>query len=165
MQIRNLHFSVPENPDALIEQIPDSSLTASSTYGEFARQSPARSRFAVVQIDYYEGGWSAGQADANQWIQAEFSSVKAVFKVATKGRNGVHAQWVTKYQLKYNLSISEADFKYVTSAGGDITTFDGNIDQDSVVENEFEVISARIFRLCPIAWNYHIAMRWELYGY
>ena len=148
MQIRNLHFSVPENPDALIEQIPDSSLTASSTFGEFARSSPARSRFAVVQIGYYE-----------------FSSVKAVFKVATKGRNGVHAQWVTKYQLKYNLSINEADFEYVTSAGGDITTFDGNIDQDSVVENEFEVISARIFRLCPIEWNNHIAMRWEVYGY
>ena len=115
------------------------------------------------------GAWIGWHKDTNQWIQADFLTDKAIFKVATKGRNEVvpkYYQCVTKYQLKYSLSSSEASFEYVTSSptGGDIITFNANSDRDSVVENEFAMIFARFFRLCPLEWHGHISMRWEVYG-
>ena len=94
-------------------------------------------------------------------------TIENVFKVATKGRNEDLSslfQWVTKYQLKYSLSNNEADFEYVTSASGDVMTFDGNTDRNSVVENEFATVSVLFFRLCVIEWHNHIALRWEVYS-
>ena len=86
-----------------------------------------------------------------------------------KGRNEdgstPYYQWVTKYQLEYGLSSDEEDFDYVMSpAGGDAVTFNANSDRDSVVENEFAIIFARVFRLCPVEWHNYISMRWEVYG-
>ena len=150
----------------MIEQIPDELLTASSHYENLGSRAPIRSRLATVADANGEGAWvSWGYTD--QWIQAQFTSIKTIFKIATKGRNEispVHFQWVTKYQLKYGMSSNEADFEYVTSDGGDVITFDGNIDRDSVVENEFAKIFARVLRLCPTEWHIHISLRWEVYG-
>ena len=142
------------------------SITTSSYYKNREDHGPTRSRLTTVADENGLGGsWSSWQTDTNQWIQADFWTVKAIFKVSTKGRNN-YSQWVTKYQLKYSLSSSEASFEYVTSSptGGDIVTFIANSDRDSVVENEFAMIFARFFRLCPLEWHLHISMRWEVYG-
>ena len=148
----------------MFEQISDEHITASS-YGSARgfQYEPYRSRFSEF------AAWISSQYDTNQWIQADFLTDKAIFKVATKGRNEVepyYYEWVTKYQLKYSLSGSEATFEYVTSpsTGGDIVTFNANSDGDSVVENEFAMIFARFFRLCPVEWHNRISMRWEVYG-
>ena len=146
--------------EALIEQIPDSSLTASSSFG--GGHGPHRSRLLAVNDEDGKGGWIA-PGDLNQWIQADFLSAKTIFKVATRGKND-EDNWVTRYQLKYSLSINEADFEYVTSTGGGVMTFNGNSDRNSVVENEFAIISARVLRLYPIEWRIPIALRWEVYG-
>ena len=159
--------SACENPEALKEQIPGASLSASSYYRNRLSQSPIRSRLTTVEDSNGVGAWPSWQVDNNQWIQADFFSVKTIFKISTKGRNELSAaynQWVTKYQLKYGTSSNEADFQYVTSDGGDVITFDGNIDRDSVVENEFAKIFARVLRLCPTEWHIHISLRWEVYG-
>ena len=149
--------------EALIEQIPDSSLTASSSWLNRTTHAPPRSRIGAVDDENGKGGWVPAMSDTNQWIQAEFFTVKTIFKVATKGRSD-YPQRVTKYQLKYGLSGSEADFEYVTSAGGEVITFNANRDQDSIVENEFAMIFARVLRLCPVEWGYRIAVRWEVFG-
>ena len=153
----------------MIEQIPDASLTASSYHDlTGADHGPVRSRFATLNDGIGIGAWAAGQDDTLPWIQAEFLSVKTISKVATKGRDGNRpSQWVTKYQLKYSLLGNEADFEYVTSSaaeGGDVITFNGNSDQDTVVENEFSTIFAQFFRLYPTEWVGHISLRWEVYG-
>ena len=150
----------------MIEQVPDEQLTASSNYGNQEALSPVRSRFDAVHEDNYQGGWEAHFVDMDQWIQVEFLGVKTVYKVATKGRHHLRqpSTWVTKYQLKYGLTSTEADFEYVRSSTGRITTFVGNADQNSVVENEFAMVFARVIRLCPIEWQSRIALRWELYG-
>ena len=150
----------------MIEQIPDASLTASSVWMDLADHGPKRSRFTVVADEIGEGAWSSWQLDANQWIQAEFMTVKNVFKVATKGKNEDRSlfQWVTRYQLKYGISSTQADFEYVTSADGEIISFDGNNDRDSIVENEFPTVLAKFIRLNPIGWHQYISMRCEVYG-
>ena len=72
---------------------------------------------------------------------------------------------MTEYQLKYGLSSNEANLEYVTSAaGGDAITFEGNSDRDSVVENEFAMIFARVVRLIPTNWLGRIGLRWEIDG-
>ena len=158
-------FSACESTEALIEQIPDASLTASSVWRNEADHGTQRSRFTTVEDANGRGAWASWQVDTNQWIQAEFSAVRTIHKVATKGRNQ-YSQWVTKYQLKYALWSNEQDFVYVTSSanGGDVMTFNANTDRDSVVENEFAVISVRFLRLCPVEWFAHISLRWEVYG-
>ena len=150
--------------EALIEQIADESITASSYYTSRATHAPVRSRFTTLDDSTGEGGWVSHQPDHNQWIQAEFLIFKSVVKVATKGRNNEN-QWVTEYQLKYGLSSNEANLEYVTSAaGGEAITFEGNTDRDSVVENEFAMIFARVVRLIPTNWHGRIGLRWEIYG-
>ena len=118
-------------PEALIEQITDESITASSYYTSRATHAPVRSRFTTLDDETGEGGWVTHYPDHNQWIQAEFLIVKSVVKVATKGRNNEN-QWVTEYQLKYGLSSNETNLEYVTSAGWEAITFEGNSDRDSV---------------------------------
>ena len=159
--------SACSNPQALIEQIPDTSITASSFYQNRANHGPQQSRYTYVDgSNGGEGAWVAWFLNTDQWIQADFGSVKAVVKVATKGRNEASPLyfWLTKYRLKYGLSANEDEFEYVRSAGGDVITFDGNSDKDTGVENEFEMVFARVMRLCPVEWNRSIAVRWELYG-
>ena len=160
-------ISVCENPEALIEQIPDASLTASSVWRNATNLGPIRSRLTTLDDESGHGGWSSWQVDTNQWIQADFSTIKTIFKVATKGRNEMsnsYSQWVTKYQLKY--ALSSMDFEYVTSSPASTyaVTFNANSDRDSVVENGFVRIFARFLRLCPIEWYGHISLRWEAYG-
>lgn len=47
------------------------------------------------------GGWSAGQVDANQWLQVDLGSQHWVTRLATQGQNG-YRQWVTKFNLQYS---------------------------------------------------------------
>ena len=69
-----------------------------------------------------------------------------------------------KYQLKYGLSSNEADLEYMVSTGGDVITFNGNVDHRTIVENEFPMIFARLFRLCPTEWESRITLEWEVYS-
>ena len=149
----------------MIERTPDPSITASSVWRNTTTHGTHRSRFTTGQDANGKGAWASWQVDTNQWIQAQFLTVKTIFKVATKGRNQ-HSQWVTKYQLKYALWSNEQDFVYVTSSanGGDVMTFNANSDRDSVVENEIPYVFARFLRLCPVEWFSHISLRWEVYG-
>ena len=141
----------------------DENITASSfDWGSYAP--PYRSRFSSTGYGDEAGAWVAGIHLTSQWIQADFLVAKSVVKVATKGRDGGMSMWVTKYQLKYGLSSNEADFEYVTTSGGDVITFNGNSDRDTIVENEFSMIFAQVMRLCPTDWDSRIALRWELYG-
>ena len=152
----------------VIENLPDSVLSASSYLQHALNHDPTRSRLHTVAHETGVGAWVPDTSESNHWIQVNIQSAKQVFKVATQGRNddtGYDNQWVTSYQLKYSLTGVEADFVYVTSpTDGAVETFIGNTDRDTIKENEFPEVSAQFVRLYPQTWNEHLAMRWEVYA-
>ena len=52
-----------------------------------------------------KGGWSAGQNNANQWIQVALGSYIKLTSIATQERNA-HSKWVTA--SCYNTNIQAA---------------------------------------------------------
>ena len=62
------------------------------------------------------GSWSAGSEDSIPWFQVDLDIQNTrVTGVATQGRNGPFAQWVTEYKLQY--SNDEVSFKYYRETG------------------------------------------------
>ena len=154
---------------ALISALPDISLTESSFYAtSYGLVTDAsRSRLHTQrEDDARASGWLAGTNTVGEWIQADLLAITHIYRVATQGRNNVNQeQWITTFQLKYSPSSLESTFEFLTSSpGGAVVTFDGNVDKDTVVATEFSPRVARFVRLYPLAWEGHIALRWELYG-
>ena len=62
------------------------------------------------------GSWSAGSEDSIPWLQVDLDIQNTrVTGVATQGRNGPFAQWVTEYKLQY--SNDGVSFKYYREPG------------------------------------------------
>ena len=62
------------------------------------------------------GSWSAGSEDSSPWLQVDLNIQNTrVTRVATQGRNGPFAQWVTEYKLQY--SNGGVSFKYYKEPG------------------------------------------------
>ena len=62
------------------------------------------------------GSWSAGSEDSSPWLQVDLNIQNTrVTGVATQGRNGPFAQWVTEYKLQY--SNDGVSFKYYKEPG------------------------------------------------
>ena len=62
------------------------------------------------------GSWSAGSEDSIPWLQVDLDIQNTrVTGVATQGRNGPFAQWVTEYKLQY--SNDGVSFKYYKEPG------------------------------------------------
>ena len=62
----------------------------------------------------------------------------------------------------------EDDYTAVCGTSSCPQLFTGNDptrDRDAVVTNEFDLpIAARFVRLNPQSWEFHISLRWEIYG-
>ena len=142
----------------ILSSISDSHLTASDqSYYSDNDFSPYLSRLNAVQGITSCGCWSAGTRVVGFWIQAQFLSTKYINKVATQNRDN-HAQRVTSYTLASSLN----GFVFSDVESGQI--FQGNIDEDSIVENSFKTVLALFFRLYPQTWEDAPSMRWEVYG-
>ena len=78
-------------------EIPDSSITASSRYSYDYRASQGRL--------YQQGSWGAGTTDAKQWFQVDFVNWTRVTGVAIQGStySGWYRRlWVTRFKLFYS---------------------------------------------------------------
>ena len=84
-------------------EIPDSSITASSSYSYDHSAKFGRLRMAAK--NGHKGGWSAKTNDKNQWLQIDLGSTMKVNKIATQGRQDT-SQWVTSFQLSYSIDGS-----------------------------------------------------------
>ena len=74
--------------------ISDAQMSASSEYS--ASHAAIRGRLK------YSGSWSAGNIDANQWLQIDLGNqVTKVTRLATQGRYHYN-QWVSKFKLQYS---------------------------------------------------------------
>ena len=99
-----------ENGSISDEQISASSEYPSYRFGHRAYQA----RLHFRETLHRAGAWSAGQVDANQWLQVDLGSQHWVTRLATQGRNAYN-QWVTKFFMKY--SDYGRTFKYYREHG------------------------------------------------
>ena len=152
-------------PVALIANIPDSQLTGSGFAGDDPVHRYSRSRLHTQRNDDGndgKGAWTADENTVGEYIQADFGQLQRIQVIATQGRADIR-RLVTSY--KFALSADGVTYDYVTSDDGSDRVFDGNYDQNTVVEHSFDApIVARFVRLYPQTSNNYMALRWEVYG-
>ncbi|XP_078346805.1 uncharacterized protein LOC144632074 [Oculina patagonica] len=142
--------------------IPDSSITASSTYLPGTTwHIPGNGRLHFKSISGRYGAWSAGNKHDNSWFQVDFGRSVKVTMVATQGRQDLD-QWVTEYRVSYsNDGISFQDYE----EGGYVKIFDGNTDRDTIVRNKLQnPIITRYIRIKPISYHGWISLRADFYN-
>ena len=82
--------------------ISDGQLNASSRHASGLGPNFGRLHLKYGDSGGAKGSWAALDNDANQWLQVDLVTYYAkITRVATQGRNGTHAQWVTQYNLQY----------------------------------------------------------------
>ena len=82
--------------------IPDSAITASSTYGT-SQHEPWQARLNNVVTSSSMGSWSAGSLNERQWLQIDLGKEMVVTKIATQGRPGTdYDQWVKSYKVLFS---------------------------------------------------------------
>jgi len=129
--------------------IPDSQLSASTTFGGF-RASDARLNRTGLN-------WAAGTVNTSQWFQVDLGQTETVVGVATQGRHNT-AQRIETYRIQYSNDGSN----FTDYDGGALLT--GNTDANTIVRNDFNpTFTARYVRFLPQSWNSHLSARFEVY--
>ena len=81
--------------------IPDSAITASSTYRITTGHEPWQARLNNVVTSSSTGSWSAGSLYVGQWLQIDLGKETVVTKIATQGRPG-SSQLVESYKVLFS---------------------------------------------------------------
>lgn len=83
--------------------VPDSAVTASSTWSIYYKPGNGRLHFQKVPSPLRYGAWATlgGHYLQGSWWQVDFGSWTKVTIIATQGRQDA-AQWVKKYRLSYS---------------------------------------------------------------
>ena len=96
--------------------IPNSAVTASSTYG--ATFEPWQARLNNAKKNQSTGSWSARTNVVGQWLQIDLGKETVVTKIATQGRPSyAHLQWVSSYKIL--LSLDGANWNAYRSDGSE----------------------------------------------
>jgi len=82
------------------KRIPDSAVTASSSYDD--RHRPSLARLNVLSDGKHIGAWCPKLKSTNQWLQIDLGEITAVTKVATQGRYNTEDR-VKTYTLSYSV--------------------------------------------------------------
>ncbi|GIQ89033.1 hypothetical protein KIPB_011411 [Kipferlia bialata] len=107
------------------------------------------------------GVWAANTCDIGQYALLVFDTPTAVCAVATAGRPGL-AQFVTSFAIEYY----DPDQDVWVSVDEAKDSFDANTDVTSVVLHTLATpVVADRFRIRVLAWEDHISMRLEVYGW
>ncbi|XP_078346432.1 neuropilin-2-like [Oculina patagonica] len=139
--------------------IPDSSITASSSYS--STYLPGNGRLHFKKKSGHYGAWAAGNKRDNSWFQVDFGRFVKVTIISTQGRDD-SAKWVTKYRVTYSY---DGQFFRDYKEEGYVKEFEGNSDRYSVVSHKLEnPIIARYIRINPISYHSWIEMRADFYG-
>ncbi|XP_078355294.1 lactadherin-like, partial [Oculina patagonica] len=142
--------------------IPDSSITASSTYSPGSTwYMPGNGRLHFKRTSGRYGAWIAGNKRENGWFQVDFGRFVKVTIISTQGREDA-ARWVKNYRV--TCSYDGQFFRDYTE-GGYVKEFKGNTDRYSVVSHKLEnPIIARYIRINPISNHVWVALRADFYG-
>merc|ERR1739838_729849 len=102
-----------------------------------------------------------------EWLQVDLESNRRIFGVATQGYRGSRVSSTCCYTTTYGIHFKldgQQTFETYTDDKGNAKTFNGNVDNDSVAKNNFEVpFTARYIRILPQKWQLNPTLRWELY--
>ena len=129
--------------------IPDSQLSASTTFGGFSASDARLNRIGQ--------NWAAGTVNTSQWFQVDLGQTETVIGVATQGRHN-SVQRIETYRIQYSNDGSN----FTDYDGGALLT--GNTDTNTIVRNDFNpTFTARYVRFLPQSWNAHISARFEVY--
>lgn len=144
--------------DSLATPLPYSSFSSSSS---FSRGHGAG--YGKLLRMQGSGGWTPLDSDRSPWLQVDLGGRREVVAVATQGRYS-SSDWTSRYRLLY--SDSQRNWRpYLQD--GNIWTFEGNVNSESVVRHELQhSIVARFLRFVPVSWSKEgrIGVRLELYG-
>ncbi len=93
--------------------ISDGQISASSQWD--TNHAAIQGRLHFQKTGNKMGAWVARKKDDSQWLEIDLRSQHRVTRVATQGRNGGFAQWVTKYKLQF--SNDGVTFQYYREHG------------------------------------------------
>ncbi|KAN0030293.1 hypothetical protein ACTA71_010055 [Dictyostelium dimigraforme] len=102
--------------------------------------------------------WCAAILDTNQYIIAGSENPKTYVALDIQGRGDMD-QWVTSFKVRYTLD--GINWKEYRNGGA----LPANSDRNTVTTHFFDQpIRARSIAICPLSWNTHISLRFELYA-
>merc|ERR1739838_1057631 len=139
--------------------IDERQLTASSIY-PYSNYKPRNGRLHSTTGT----GWVMSPPyRVGEWLQVDLESNRRIFGVATQGHGSRTCCYTTTYGIHFKLD-GQQSFETYTDDKGNAKTFNGNVDNDSVVKNNFEVpFTARYIRILPQSFQGNPSLRWELY--
>ncbi|XP_006970096.1 lactadherin isoform X2 [Peromyscus maniculatus bairdii] len=144
--------------------IPDSQITASSTYRTW--NVPAFGwypHFGRLDKQGKINAWTAQSNNDKQWLQVDLGTEKEVTGIITQGaRDFGNFQYVASYKVAYS---NDGVQWTVYEEQGISKVFQGNSDNNTHKKNIFETpFRARYVRVLPVSWHNRITLRLELLG-
>ncbi|XP_028416222.1 lactadherin-like [Dendronephthya gigantea] len=143
-----------------IGKIPNTAITASSTFGNLEYYNPY---FARLNKTGSSCCWApTAEGRVGSWLQVDLGKKTAVTGFATQGTCYRGHQWAISYSIAYSNNGNNWT-AYIET--GTVKVFQGNKDQNSIVTHTFKnEIVARYIRVLPKSWKDYPSMRLELYG-
>lgn len=144
----------------LMDNLPDSALTASSFYG--AAFKPEAARLNSKATGGSSGSWSPNVNDQTQYLQIQFPQLTPLYGVIVRGSVNFD-QYVTSFKILH--SFDGQSFHYLVDEQKNIQIFSGSVDPAVPVQSFFKVpIEAKVVRIYPITWYQSISLKAELLG-
>lgn len=144
----------------LMDNLPNSAITASSVLGAAFR--PEAARLSAKSSDGSSGSWSPSVNDENQYLQIEFPQLTPLYGAIVRG-SYILDQYVTSYMILH--SSDGQSFHNLVDEQQNIQIFSGSVDPSEPVRSFFKVpIEAKFVRIYPKTWHQSISMKAELLG-
>ncbi|XP_028413903.1 lactadherin-like [Dendronephthya gigantea] len=139
-------------------KIPDSAITASSSYNE--NYKPYYGRLKRPGPSCSWAPTTGGRVGS--WFQVDLGKMTTVTGLATQGQSCGYSEWATTYSVSYSTNGNKWT---LYEESGVPKIFQGNKDKHSIVNNTFKIdIRSRFIRVLPKSWSKYPATRLELYG-
>ncbi|XP_068682590.1 polycystin-1-like protein 2 [Montipora foliosa] len=141
--------------------IPDEQITVSSVYdNDFSNYGSQRAR---LNLTSWPPGFRADPNQAGRWIKIDLEREMVITAISTQGYGDDSIQeWITKYMIMYS---NGGDYSYFKDLNGDLKTFTGNKDANSIQRNDVPLPAvASSVMIMEISSHNNFAMRMELYG-
>ncbi|XP_074090220.1 lactadherin isoform X2 [Macrotis lagotis] len=148
------------------EIIPDSSITASSTFKTLGMSSWSwHPYYARLDKQGKSNAWTAQNRENTEWLQIDLGIPKRVTGIITQGaRDFGNIQYVSAYKVAFS-DDGKSWTVYRDSRTSNHKIFRGNSDNNSHHKNIFETpFYSRFVRILPVAWHGRITLRVELLG-
>ena len=150
------------------KEIPDSSISASSSYNEKS----VGPLFSRLNSDASGGAWCPHsqldiETSGSEWIQVNLTDRFVITAVSTQGRfgHGMGVEFVEEYWLEYSRDYGMTWFKWKDRKGTYILK--ANTDTNTIKKNSLDlpVVGANMIRIVPFSqYMRTVCLRFEIHG-